>query len=146
MAGATFWWSSCVTFHGRCSILVKFMCHFSWQVQDFGEVHVSLFMAGAAFWWSSCVTFHGRCSILVKFMCHFSWQVQHLVKFMRPPQNQKNNGPGGSRALNLGCLRMHALRRRANATSTGLLVLVPFLGLFGALKPKSLPHRAVDFI
>ena len=71
MAGAAFWWSSCVTFHGRCSILVEFMCHFSWQVQHFGEVHVSLFMAGAAFWWSSCVTFHGRCSILVKFMCHF---------------------------------------------------------------------------
>ena len=30
---------------------MKFMCHFSWQVQH-----------------------------LVKFMCHFSWQAQHLVK------------------------------------------------------------------
>ena len=29
--------------------LVKFMCHFLWQVQHFGEVHVSLFVAGAAF-------------------------------------------------------------------------------------------------
>ena len=37
--------------------LVKFMCHSLWQVQAFGEVHVSLFVAGAAFFFVAGAAF-----------------------------------------------------------------------------------------
>ena len=55
-----------VTFRGKRSILVKFMCHFSWQAQ-----HLVEFMC----------YFSWQAQHLVKFMCHFSWQAQHVVKF-----------------------------------------------------------------
>ena len=46
---------------------MKFMCHFSWQVQ-----HLVKFMCH----------FSWQAQHLVKFMCHFSWQAQHLLEFM----------------------------------------------------------------